>query len=63
VLGRPWDEVAADAARRGVPRAILICRDAAQVREGGAAERTVPHAELAAAVEHPAAPRRRMGTP
>jgi ATP phosphoribosyltransferase regulatory subunit len=46
VQGRPWDEVAQEAARRGVPRAILVGRGAARVREGASVERTVPLAEL-----------------
>lgn len=46
VLGRPWDEVAAEAARRGIPRAILVGRGAARVREGRS-ERTIPLAEVA----------------
>ncbi|HEV2439540.1 MAG TPA: ATP phosphoribosyltransferase regulatory subunit [bacterium] len=49
VLGRPWDEVAGEAARRGVPRAILVGCGTARVREGAAPERTVPIAELTAA--------------
>jgi ATP phosphoribosyltransferase regulatory subunit len=46
VLGRPWEAVAEDAARQGVPRAILVGRSAARVREGRAPERTVPLVEL-----------------
>ena len=42
VMGRAWDEVAAEAARRGVARAILIGRGTARVREGAAPERIVP---------------------
>jgi len=47
VLGRPWEQVAAEAARRGVARAILVGRGTARVREGGAPERTVPAADVA----------------
>ncbi|HEV2357140.1 MAG TPA: ATP phosphoribosyltransferase regulatory subunit [bacterium] len=50
VLDRSWDEVAAEAARRGVPRAILVGNGTARVREGEAPERTVPVADLAAGV-------------
>jgi ATP phosphoribosyltransferase regulatory subunit len=50
VSDRAWDEVAAEAARRGVPCAILVGRGAARVREAGASERTVPVAELTAAL-------------
>ena len=46
VLGRPWDQVAEEAARRGIARAILVGRDTARVREGAAAERIVPVAEV-----------------
>jgi ATP phosphoribosyltransferase regulatory subunit len=49
VTGRSWDEIAADAARRGIPRAVLVGRGAARVREGAAAERTVPLVALAGA--------------
>ena len=49
VLGRPWDEVAAEALRLGVRRAILVGRETATVREGAAPERTVPIAEVTAA--------------
>lgn len=47
VLGRPWDVIAEDAARRGISRAILVGPSAARVREGRTPERTVPLAELA----------------
>ncbi|HLW47594.1 MAG TPA: ATP phosphoribosyltransferase regulatory subunit [bacterium] len=68
VLGRPWDEVADDAARRGVPRAILVGRGAARVREGGNAERRVPLSELTATGRRgtgarPPAPDARPGGP
>ena len=46
VLGRRWDEVASEAVGRGVPRAILVGRGTARVREGQTPERTVPLAEL-----------------
>ncbi|HLY21230.1 MAG TPA: ATP phosphoribosyltransferase regulatory subunit [bacterium] len=46
VLGRPWEQVAADAAQRGVARAILVGRGTARVREGAAPERTVPVADV-----------------
>jgi len=46
VVGRSWDEVAGEALRRGVPRAILVGRGTARVREGVGPERTVPIAEV-----------------
>ena len=49
VLGRPWDQVAEEAARRGIARAVLVGRGAARVREGAAPERTVPVADVAGA--------------
>ena len=48
VLGRPWEEVAADAGGQGIPRAILVGRGTARVREGRTPERTVSIAEVAA---------------
>lgn len=48
VLGRPWKEVAAEAARLGVWRAILVGRGTATVREGAAPERTIPIAAVTA---------------
>ncbi|HET7264401.1 MAG TPA: ATP phosphoribosyltransferase regulatory subunit [bacterium] len=48
VLGRPWDQVAAEAARRGIARAVLVGRGTARVREGAASEHVVPAAEVVA---------------
>jgi ATP phosphoribosyltransferase regulatory subunit len=76
VLGRPWPEVADDATRRGVVRAILVGRETARVRACGAGERIVPLEAVAGAIaepgaaaeagvvtDTPAASRRPRGTP